>query len=115
MITCYVQDLNINLIPLIEVALWTDSESDSDEESDDQEEEEEKDISVESKQGIIDIQMLQESWAVLSWGSEWEGPLVGCRLKFSNFVGSRFKFSIFVGSRLNVSILVDRRKISVNK
>ena len=32
-------------------------------------------------------------------------PLVGCRLKFSNFVGSR----------LNVSILVDRRKISVNK
>ena len=33
------------------------------------------------------------------------GPLVGCRLKFSNFVGSRLKFSIFVGSR----------KISVNK
>ena len=48
-------------------------------------------------------------------GFEWGGPLVGCRLKFSNFVGSRFKFSIFVGSRLNVSILVDRRKISVNK
>ena len=66
MITFYVQDLNINFIPLIEVALRTDSESDSDEESDDQEEEEEKDISVESKQGIIDIQMLQESWAVLS-------------------------------------------------
>ena len=43
------------------------------------------------------------------------GPLVGCRLKFSNFVGSQLKFSIFVGSRLNVSILVDRQKISVNK
>ena len=55
------QDLNINFIPLIEVALWTDSESDSDEESDDQEEEEEENISVESKQGIIDNQMLQES------------------------------------------------------
>ena len=60
------QDLNINFIPLIEVALWTDSESDSDEESDDQEEEEEKNNSVESKQGIIDNQMLQESLAVLS-------------------------------------------------
>ena len=47
--------------------------------------------------------------------SEWEGPLVGCWLKFSNFVVSRLKFSIFVGSRLNVSILADRRKISVNK
>ena len=39
-------------------------------------------------------------------GSEWGvgggGPLVGCRLKFSNFVGSRLKFSIFVGSRLNL-------------
>ena len=34
-----------------------------------------------------------------------EGPLVGCRLKFSDFVGSR----------LNVSIFVGRRKISVNK
>ena len=43
------------------------------------------------------------------------GPLVGCRLKFSNFVGSRLEFSIFVGSRLNVSIFVGRRKISVNK
>ena len=60
------QDLNINFIPLIEIAWWTDSESDSDEESDDQEEEEEKNISVESKQGIIDNQMLQESSAVLS-------------------------------------------------
>ena len=30
------------------------------------------------------------------------GPLVGCRLKFSNFVGSRLKFSIFVGSRLKL-------------
>ena len=38
-------------------------------------------------------------------GSEWGGPLVGCRLKFSYFVGSRLKFSIFVGCRL----------ISVNK
>ena len=46
-------------------------------------------------------------------GSEWGGPLVGCRLKFSNFVGSRLKFSIFVGSRLNVSIFVGRRKILV--
>ena len=43
------------------------------------------------------------------------GPLVGCRLKFSNFVGSRLKFSIFVGSRLNFSIFVGCRKISVNK
>ena len=62
------QALNINFIPLIEVALWTDSESDSDEESDDQEEEEEKNVSVESKQGtgIIDNQMLQEYSAVLS-------------------------------------------------
>ena len=50
----------------------------------------------------------------LSRGSEWGGPLVGCRLKFSNFVGSRLKFSIFVGSRLNVSIFVGRRKILVN-
>ena len=48
-------------------------------------------------------------------GSEWGGPLVGCRLKFSNFVGSRLKFSIFVGSRLNFSIFVGCRKISVNK
>ena len=31
------------------------------------------------------------------------GPLVGCRLKFSNFVGSRLKFSILVASRLNLS------------
>ena len=37
----------------------------------------------------------------LSRGSEWGGPLVGCRLKLSNFVGSRLKFSIFVGSRLD--------------
>jgi len=29
--------------------------------------------------------------------SEWGGPLVGSRLKFSIFVGSRLKFSIFVG------------------
>ena len=36
-------------------------------------------------------------------GSEWGGPLVG----------SRLKFSIFVGSRLNVSIFVGRRKILV--
>ena len=48
-------------------------------------------------------------------GSEWGGPLVGCRLKFSNFVGSRLKFSIFVGSRLNFSIFVGCRKILVNK
>ena len=48
-------------------------------------------------------------------GSEWGGPLVGCRIKFSNFVGSRLKFSIFVGSRLNFSIFVGCRKISVNK
>ena len=52
--------------------------------------------------------------AAIIWGSEWGGPLVGCRLKFSNFVGSRLKFSIFVGSRLNVSIIVGRRKILVN-
>ena len=38
-------------------------------------------------------------------GSELGGPLVGCRLKFSNFVGSRLNFSIFAGCR----------KISVNK
>ena len=38
-------------------------------------------------------------------GSEWGGPLVGCRLKFSYFVGSRLKFSIFVGCRL---ILVNK-------
>ena len=38
-------------------------------------------------------------------GMGWGGPLVGCRLKFSDFVGSR----------LNVSIFVGRRKISVNK
>ena len=43
------------------------------------------------------------------------GPVVGRRLKFSNFVGSRLKFSIFVGSRLNFSIFVGCRKISVNK
>ena len=48
-------------------------------------------------------------------GSEWGGPLVGCRLKFSNFVGSRLKFSIFVGSRLNFSIFAGCRKIAVNK
>ena len=48
-------------------------------------------------------------------GSEWGGPLVGCQLKFSNFVGSRLKFSIFVGSRLNFSIFVGCQKISVNK
>ena len=51
----------------------------------------------------------------LAWGSEWGAPLVGCQLKFSNFVGSQLKFSIFVGSRFNVSIFVGRRKISVNK
>ena len=28
-------------------------------------------------------------------GSEWGGPLVGCRLKFSYFVGSRLNFLIF--------------------
>ena len=27
-----------------------------------------------------------------SRGSEWGGPFVGCRLKFSHFVGSRLKF-----------------------
>ena len=48
-------------------------------------------------------------------GSEWGGPLVGCRLKFSYFVGSRLKFSIFVGSRLNFLIFVGCQKISVNK
>ena len=42
-------------------------------------------------------------------GSEWGGPLVGCRLKFSHFVGSRLKFSIFVGSRLKFSIFVGCR------
>ena len=48
-------------------------------------------------------------------GSEWEGPLVGCQLKFSYFVGSQLKFSIFVGSRLNFLIFVGCPKISVNK
>ena len=48
-------------------------------------------------------------------GSEWGGPLVGCRLKFSYFVGSRLKFSIFVGSRLNFLIFVGCQKISFNK
>ena len=53
-------------------------------------------------------------------GSEWGGgggggPLVGCRLKFSNFVGSRLKFLTFVGSRLNFSIFAGCPKISVNK
>ena len=48
-------------------------------------------------------------------GSEWGGPLVGCRLKFRYFVGSRLKFSIFVGSRLNFLIFVGCRKISVDK
>ena len=48
-------------------------------------------------------------------GSEWGGPFVGCRLKFSYFVGSRLKFSIFVGSRLNFLIFVGCPKISVNK
>ena len=48
-------------------------------------------------------------------GSEWGGPFVGCRLKFSYFVGSRLKFSIFVGSRLNFLIFVGCRKISVDK
>ena len=52
---------------------------------------------------------------VYTRGSEWGDPLVGCRLKFSNFVGSRLKFSIFVGSRLNFSIFAGYRKISVNK
>ena len=52
---------------------------------------------------------------VMSEGLNGGGPLVGCRLKFSNFVGSRLKFSIFVGSRLNFSIFVGCRKISVNK
>ena len=52
---------------------------------------------------------------VYTRGSEWGDPLVGCRLKFSNFVGSRLKFSIFVGSRLNFSIFAGCRKISVNK
>ena len=50
----------------------------------------------------------------MGWGGG-GGPLVGCRLKFSNFVGSRLKFSIFAGSRLNVSSFVGRRKFSVNK
>ena len=50
-------------------------------------------------------------WNVLSvkGGSEWGGPLVGCRLKFSHFVGSRLKFSIFVGSWLKFSIFVGCR------
>ena len=26
------------------------------------------------------------------WGSEWGGPFVGYRLKFSHFVGSQLKF-----------------------
>ena len=51
----------------------------------------------------------------LAGGSEWGGPLVGCRLKFRYFVGGRLKFSIFVGSRLNFLIFVGCRKISVNK
>ena len=40
---------------------------------------------------------------MLNEGLNGGGPLVGCRLKFSNFVGSRLKFSIFVASRLNLS------------
>ena len=48
-------------------------------------------------------------------GSEWGGPLVGCRLKFTYFVASRLKFSLFVGSGLNFLIFVGCRKISVNK
>ena len=47
------------------------------------------------------------------WGGG--GPLVCCRLKFSNFVGSRLKFPIYVGSRLNFLIFAGCRKISVNK
>ena len=52
---------------------------------------------------------------VLDRGSEWGGPLVGCRLKFSYFVGSQLKFSIFVGSGLNFLIFVGCWKISVRK
>ena len=51
----------------------------------------------------------------IAGGSEWGGPFVGCRLKFSYFVGSRLKFSIFVGSRLNFLIFAGCPKISVNK
>ena len=51
----------------------------------------------------------------MSEGLNGGGPLVGCQLKFSNFVGSQLKFPIFVGSRLNFSIFVGCRKISVNK
>ena len=64
---------------------------------------------LEKRDGKIFDKVLKEG---LNGGG---GPLVGCRLKFSNFVGSGLKFSIFVGSRLNVSIFVGRRKIAVNK
>ena len=53
--------------------------------------------------------------SIIIGGSEWGGPLVGCRFKFTYFVGSRLKFSIFVGSRLNFLIFVGCWKISVNK
>ena len=48
------------------------------------------------------LQMLHADWAIVLFlvliselknivrGSEWGGPLVSCRLKFSNFVGSWF-------------------------
>ena len=44
------------------------------------------------------------------------GLLIGCRLKFSDFVGSRLKFSIFVGCRLSVvgkSQLIVKKCINV--
>ena len=53
--------------------------------------------------------------SIIIGGSEWGGPLVGCRFKFTYFVGSRLKFLIFVGSRLNFLIFVGCWKISVNK
>ena len=49
-------------------------------------------------------------YEIIIGGSEWGGPFVGCRLKFSYFVGSRLKFSIFVGSRFNFLILLVVRK-----
>ena len=67
--------------------------------------------SVFLKEFLKDAGMLFHNLA----GSEWGGPLVGCRLKFNYFVGSWLKFSIFVGSRLNFLIFVGCRKISVNK
>ena len=64
---------------------------------------------------LSEVSSLQVKSSHYSRGSEWGGPLVGCRLKFSNFVGSWLKFSIFVGSRLNFSIFAGCRKISINK